>query len=149
MALNPSLHVAFVDGDDVEWLIANDSSTYISADLVREKARRNEYIVARLGNEYAGYIRLSYFWSFIPFLDVVAVEEEYQRQGIGRAMVTFIEDHARSQGRKLILSSSQADEPGPQAWHRKVGFRDAGAFINLEPVQQVPEILFVKRVAGE
>ena len=144
-----SLAISFATERDGAWLILNDSNVYISATLVREELIRNEYIVARLGDTPVGYVRMSYFWSFIPYIDIIAVEDDYQRQGIGRAMLSFVEAHAREKGLRLILSSSQADEPGAQAWHRKVGFQDAGALIDLAPLQRVPEILFAKRIADE
>jgi hypothetical protein len=36
----------------------------------------------------------------------------------------------------------------PQAWHRAVGFEDAGAIVDLAPLQNVPEIVFIKRVGA-
>ena len=144
-----TVKVAFATEQDEAWLIENDSNTYISADLVADKIRSSEYIVARVGRAYVGYVRIGTFWSFIPFIDIIAVEDDWQRQGIGRAMLTFLEEHARNRGQTMIMSSSQADEPGAQAWHRKVGFKDAGAIIDLAPLQHVPEILFVKRIANE
>ena len=106
-------------------------------------------IVARINGEIVGYIRFSTFWSFIPLIDIIAVEEPVRRKGIGRALLSFLENHARSEGRKIILSSSQADEPEPQAWHRAVGFKDAGAIVDLAPLQNVPEIVFIKRVGAD
>jgi hypothetical protein len=44
------------------------------------------------------------------------------------------------------MSSSQADEPEAQAFHRKIGFRDAGALVDLRPLQEVTEVFFVKNV---
>jgi len=35
------------------------------------------------------------------------------------------------------------------AWHRHVGFKDAGAIVNLGPVQHVPEIVFIKQLGAE
>jgi GNAT superfamily N-acetyltransferase len=79
-------------------------------------------------------------------IDIIAVDESLRRRGIGRALLGFLEEHARDTGCEITLSSSQADEPEPQAWHRAVGFKDAGAIVNLAPLQDVPEIVFVKWV---
>ncbi len=141
-----NLVIAFASEEDEAWLVRNDSNRYISPRLVAEKIKRKEYLVARVGNEIVGYVRLSYFWSFVPCIDIIAVEEPYRRKGIGRALLGFLEEHARKSGNKIIMSSSQADEPEPQAWHRAVGFKDAGAIVALQPIQDVPEIVFVKDV---
>jgi GNAT superfamily N-acetyltransferase len=141
-----NLAVSFAGEEDGTWLVRNDSNRHISPELVLDKVARKEYIVARVYGNPVGYMRLSYFWSFIPCIDMIAVEEPYRRSGIGRAMLGFLEAHARQRGNSLIMSSSQADEPEPQAWHRAVGFEDAGAIVSFEPIQDVPEIVFIKRV---
>ena len=81
-------------------------------------------------------------------IDIIAVDESLRRKGIGRALLGFLEEYVRNTGLKIILSSSQADEAEPQAWHRAVGFKDAGVIVDLGPLQDVAEILFVKRVGG-
>lgn len=140
------IKVSFANKDHEAWLVENDSNTYIPPQRVTDKIDRQEYIVASLSIGPVGYLRLSYFWSFIPFIDIIAVKEPYRYKGVGRALLTFLENHARKQDQKFILSSSQADEAEPQAWHRHVGFIDAGALLNLEPLQKVTEVLFVKRL---
>ena len=147
-AIVDGLVVSFATAADEEWLVRNDSNRHISPRLVSQKIAAQEYIVARFRGDLAGYIRLSSFWSFIPMLDIIAVEEALRRQGIGRALLGFLEKHARATGQEIILSSSQADEPEPQAWHRAMGFKDAGAIVDLAPLQDVPEIMFVKRVGA-
>jgi GNAT superfamily N-acetyltransferase len=140
------LVVSFATAADEEWLIRSDSNRYTSQHLVGKKIARKEYIVARSRGDIVGYIRFSHFWSFIPMIDIIAVDESLRRKGIGRALLGFLEEHARDIGCAIILSSSQADEPEPQACHRAVGFKDAGAIVDLAPLQDVPEIMFVKRV---
>lgn len=144
-----NLVISYATEYDEAWLVSNDSNRYIAPGLVAEKIGRNEYIIAKVDGQPVGYLRLSYLWSFIPYIDIIAVDEPYQRQGIGKAMLGFLEELARRRGQALILSSSQADEPEPQAWHRHVGFKDAGALVDLAPIQGVTEILFVKRVGDD
>ena len=90
--------------------------------------------------------RFTPFWSQIPYIDLIWVDEPYRQQGAGKAMLSLLEEAAREQGIRLIMSSSQSDEPQPQAWHRHMGFRDAGALTDLRPLQTVTEIIFVKNL---
>jgi GNAT superfamily N-acetyltransferase len=46
-------------------------------------------------------------------IDIIAMEESLRRKGTGRALLGFLEQHARNTGCEVILSSSQADEPEP------------------------------------
>ena len=103
------LVVSFATAADGSWLVRNDSNRTMSPRLVTEKIAAQEYIVARLRGDIVGYIRFSYFWSFIPMIDTIAVEESLRRQGVGRALLGFLEEYVRDAGRDIILSSSEAD----------------------------------------
>lgn len=39
----------------------------------------------------------------------------------------------RDGGYQSLYSSSQADEPAPQAWHRAVGFAECGFLAGINP----------------
>jgi GNAT superfamily N-acetyltransferase len=138
------VQIDFASEGELRWIEQND--TYISRQTIEKKLKDREYIVARHKDRLAGYIRFGYFWSMIPYIEIISVEDQFKLQGIGRAMVNFLEDLARAKGQKLIMSSSQADEPQAQAFHRKVGFRDAGALVDLLPLQSVTEVVFVKTI---
>jgi hypothetical protein len=58
-------------------------------------------------------------------------------------MVSFLEGYLKEQGKDCLWSSSEADAPGPQAWHRKLGFVEAG-FMAGANFSGVGEILFRK-----
>jgi len=86
-----------------------------------------------------GYLRLEYLWSTVPYIGVIFVQGAYQQRGIGRAMLHFLEAFLRSKGYKILLSSSQVNEPSPQAWHRAVGFEECGilAGVNEDGIGEV------------
>jgi GNAT superfamily N-acetyltransferase len=138
------LQVSFAAERDLHWLCQHDS--HLDQAHIAQKIERQEYILAKVDEQPVGYIRLSYFWSMIPFVDIIAVDDDQQRKGVGKALLGFVEPLARSKGQKILMSSSQSDELAPQAWHRHMGFVDAGAIIDLKPLQNVSEIIFVKRL---
>ncbi len=138
------LSVSLAGASDLKWIMAND--THISEDVVGRKLQAEEYLVAKVNSEAVGGLRFGLFWSMIPFIEVIWVEERFRRRGIGRELVCYLEGYALAQGHRIILSSSQADEPEAQAFHRNVGFRDAGALVDLRPLQCVTEIFFVKNI---
>ena len=142
--MEPKLNVSYASMAELDWIEQNDD--HVPKQTIENKVRAGEYIIAKIADEPAGCLRFGHFWSTIPYIEVIWVEDRFQRRGIGRAMVRFLEDHARAHGQQLIMSSSQANEPGAQAFHRKIGFRDAGALVDLRPLQSVTEIFFVKEV---
>ena len=137
-----ALSVSFADKSDLSWIVEND--THIPKEIIERKLQAHEYLIARLNGESAGCLRFGLLWSMIPFIEVIWVEDHFQLRGIGRELVRCLEDHARSKGQQIIMSSSQADEPEAQAFHRSIGFRDAGALIDMRPLQSVTEVFFVK-----
>ncbi len=136
-----SLKIDYATQNDVNWIHKNERLD--KQDVIR-KVERKEYIIAKIDDEFVGYLRFTLFWSQIPYIDMIIVEKEHQRKGIGKAMLQFLEDYAIKNGQKIIMSSSQQDEPEPQAWHRRMGFKEAGIIEHLMPIQDVPEIIFIK-----
>ncbi len=129
---------------DADWCQSRDH--LVSGDVVRRKILQHELVVAAVGDDLGGYLRLGFLWSTHPLIELIWVEQEHRRIGLGRALLEFVEHMLREQGHKILLSSSQADEPASQAWHRTVGFRECG-FIAEVNDHGVGEVLFSKRIA--
>ena len=83
-----SVTVGYAEEQDADWLSENDH--HLSKSLIEAKIGRNEYIIAKTANERLGFLRISHFWSMIPYIDVIAVEPPYRRRGIGQAMAFHI-----------------------------------------------------------
>jgi N-acetylglutamate synthase-like GNAT family acetyltransferase len=118
---------------------------YISAEKARRKIEEEEVFVAARGGNAIGYLRLEYLWSFIPYIALIYVRPECRRQGAGRAMLGRLEACLRAKDCGALYSSSQADEPQPQAWHRHMGFEECGLLAGINP-EGVGEIFFRKRL---
>ena len=61
----------------------------------------------------------------------------------GRTLLAHVEAELTSRGHAALYSSSQADEPEPQAWHRRMGFDECGLIAGLNP-GGVGEVFFRK-----
>jgi len=137
-----SVNVRFAEIKDLDFCVKSDYS-YVSKDVLKRKIREKAVILAEVDGKPVGYLRIEYLWLKIPYLSVIGVGEEYQRKGVGTAMIKFLEQHLRKCGHKVLYSSSQADEPGPQAWHRKIGFEECGFIAGINE-GGVGEIFFRK-----
>ena len=62
-----------------------------------------------------------------------------------RALLQLLEKELHAGGHRTLFSSSQADEPESQAWHRRMGFVESG---RLEGVNAggVDELFFRKEL---
>lgn len=119
--------------------------SFISTKIVERKIEQEEVIVAEWNGKLIGYLRLEYLWSLIPYIALISIISEYQRQGVGKAILRFTETFLRDRGHSALYSSSQANEPEPQTWHRHVGFEECGIIAGINK-DGVGEIFFRKRL---
>ncbi len=122
--MSGSFAVRFATPDDFAWCHAFDD--HLAVPALQHKLHTGEIILAERDGERVGYLRLEYLWSLLPYIALIRVIDSHQRQGVGRALLTFCTNHLRTQGHSVLLSSSQADEAAPQAWHRHMGFEECG-----------------------
>ena len=118
---------------------------YIPIEIVKRKIEWQEVIVAEQGDQRVGYARIEYLWSLLPYLALIHVQAEHRRQGVGRAILAFIETFLRNKDHRALYSSSQADEPEPQAWHRHMEFEECGFIAGIND-DNIGEVFFRKRL---
>ena len=119
---------------------------YLPDRIVRRKVSDGDVFVAARGAEPAGYLRLEWLWSRLPYIELVRVLVPHRRAGVGRALLAHAESEVASRGHAALYSSSQADEPEPQAWHRRMGFEEAGILVGVNE-GGVGEVFFRKALA--
>ncbi|RLI53129.1 MAG: hypothetical protein DRO87_12090 [Candidatus Thorarchaeota archaeon] len=140
-----SVVVRLAGPEDLEWCVVEDG--HVTEKVIRQKIINDEIIVAEIDNYLIGYIRLEYLWSTIPYIGLVFVVEEYRDSGVGRRLIDFLVSFLDNRGHDFLLSSSQADEPEPQAWHRAMGFSECG-FISGLNENGIGEVFFRKDVTS-
>lgn len=112
--------------------------------VLQRKLASQEVIVACRKQTCLGYLLVDHLCSYVPFVATAWVVESERRLGVGRAMLSFLEEDARAKGNEVIYSSSQCDEVEPQAWHRRVGFEECGILSSHN--EGVGEVFFRKRL---
>ncbi len=117
----------------------------VTDDVFRFKVDQHEIIVGELDGEKVGYLRLEYWYLALPFIGLIVVEEEHRGKGVGRAMLDFLEEHLVKSGYSVLYSSSDVNEPEPQAWHRHVGFKDCGVISGMNE-GGASEVIFRKHL---
>ena len=128
----PAVRVRFAEGPtDLAWCVAHDG--WLDEAELRRKVDAREVVVAEMDGELVGHLRLDYLWSSLPHLAQVRVVKHHRRQGIGRALVTFVEQQARTSGIDKILSSTRPDKVEALAWHRQIGFTECGSLEGFGP----------------
>jgi GNAT superfamily N-acetyltransferase len=115
----------------------------LSQEKILQKIRQGEIFLLLVNDQLAGSLWVGFLWDFVPFIDLIYINEAYQKRGLSHSLLGSVEDHLREQGYDVLYSSSQMDEPLPQAWHRHVGFVECGV-INGMNEGGVGEVFFRK-----
>lgn len=118
--------------------------SHVTAEIVRRKVEWREIVVGEWKGSLIGSLHLEYLWSSVPYIALVQVLPEHRRQGVGRALLRFVETFLRGQGHSALYSSSQVDEPEAQAWHRHAGFEECGLIAGIN--KGVGEVFFRKKL---
>ena len=142
--------IRFARLDDLDFAYQDG---YISAEMLKRKIdaqlalnpdRIEDILIAERNGKRVGYVRFEYLWSIVPYISLIHVLPAYRRQGVGKALLQFIETFLRDAGHEALYSSSQADESEPQAWHRHMGFVECGFIAGIN--ESVGEVFFRKRL---
>lgn len=116
--------VRFAGSEDLTGCSNQDES--IDQEVVEGKIQSKELLIAEMAGKRVGYLRLEYLWSKIPYIGLVKVNQEQRGQGIGRAMLRFLEEFLRENEFRVLMSSSQVNEPGPKNGTEKWDSKKAG-----------------------
>src|SRR5690349_11391053 len=143
MMLVEPISARWATPSDIEFLKTAGRS-HLPENILQRKIPWNEVAVAEADGALAGYLYLDHIWSSVPFISIIWVSESHRKKGVGRALLGFVEMQARAQGCEMLYSSSQLDEPEPQAWHRHMGFEECGIWSGHN--DGVGEVFFRKRL---
>ena len=143
--MSDQIKVRFADLMDLDGCITLDHP-HMPAEVIQRKVEQREIIVAEKAGQLVGYLRLDHLWSFVPYIALIWVVEDQRQQGVGRAMLRYLENVLCEQGHTALYSSSQANEPEPQAWHRYVGFEECGFIAGINGAG-IGEIFFLKELS--
>ncbi len=118
---------------------------YLPPASLSYKLREQEILLAEEADKPIGYLRLDYLWGKIPFIGLILVRQGHREHGVGRALLPALERYLSEAGHSCLYSSSQADEPAPQSWHRRVGFIECGIIAGMNE-GGVGEVFFRKNL---
>ena len=140
--MNEKVKMRFAESNDLDFCINMDYK-HVKKALIKRNIEDKLIILAEFDGKPVGYLRIEYLWMIIPYIGLIVVVDRYRKQGIGTAMIQFLGDYLIKNGQKVLYSSSQVNEPEPQAWHRKVGFKECGYIAGINE-RDIGEVFFRK-----
>lgn len=136
----PEVNVRLAQAADLN---AVNLDRYISDEILLKKIAEEEVFLLTVDGEPAGYLRLEYHWSVVPYIALIRIEAAHRGRGYSRNLLEFVEDFLRERGFEVLYSSSTGDEAEPQGWHRHMGFVECGFIAGMNE-GGVGEVFFRK-----
>ena len=112
----------------------------VSVDMLERKIRNGEVLLLRNEKKIIAYLRYSFFWDELPFVNLLIVDSKERKKGFGSEIMRFWEERMNQKGYDYLMTSSQSDESG-QHFFRKLGYEESGRF---DFPDQAEEIIFSK-----
>jgi streptothricin acetyltransferase len=78
--------------------------------------------LAYTGDELAGQVRIQKYWNGYAYLDDLAVDAKYRRQGIGRALIARAIEWAKSKNLPGIMLETQNNNGAACRLYERCGF---------------------------
>ena len=132
------MEIRFATSQDYAYLVHKDHHT--QPEVITKKVEDAEIIVVLDNEQNIGWLRFNYFWDQIPFMNMLWLEEDYGKKGIGTKLVNFWEMEMQKRGNNQVMTSTLSDETA-QHFYRKLEYQDCGSLLLLDGAL---EILFLK-----
>tara|TARA_A100001037_G_scaffold298034_1_gene320995 strand:- start:1305 stop:1718 length:414 start_codon:yes stop_codon:yes gene_type:complete len=132
------IEIRFATSQDYDYLVHNDRQ--IKPEVVKKKIEDAEIIVVLDDEQNIGWLRFNYFWDEIPFMNMLWIEEDYRRKGIGTRLVNFWETEIFQRDKNQVMTSTLSDETA-QHFYRKLEYQDCGSLLLPD---EALEIFFLK-----
>ena len=137
------IKIRFANIEDLHHCVELD--LYKNIAIIENKISMKEVIVAEFNNEIIGCLKLEYIWTHLPFISYIVIKKDFRSTGIGKKMLSFLEDYLKENGQDTLLSSTMTDALSPQKWHLKMGFIECGMLCGIND-DGVGEIFFKKKL---
>jgi N-acetylglutamate synthase-like GNAT family acetyltransferase len=124
--MKKDLQIRFAEERDWDQLVHAD--WFSDHEKLHEKIARQEIIVCDEPGQITGLLRYSWFWGYLPFIDLIWVEEGFRREGRATCLLARLEEVTNEKNHNMIFTSTQSNENG-QLFFRKTGFIDSGGFV--------------------
>lgn len=136
-----NIEIAYAKGSDLDWLHPRDR--HVDLAFLKRKIKDREILLAFNNDVPVGWLRFGYFWDMTPFLNLLYVEEEFRKFGVGTSLVNYWEEEMSKLDHAYVLTSTQSNEDA-QHFYLKCGYKEIGSF---ELPNEPSELIFVKSLS--
>lgn len=129
------------DLSKIDEIVIGDTSRH---GFIKDAIAASQCLYAKIGDTLAGFAIFEQSFFGQGFIDLLIVHPDYRQQGVGKAIISYIEEHCPTD--KLFTSTNQSNIPMQNLCER-IGFSRSGYIENLD--ESDPEIIYFKRIRFE
>ncbi|MBQ7307237.1 MAG: GNAT family N-acetyltransferase [Clostridia bacterium] len=126
--------------DDLDTILKFDK--HIAKQELLNLINQKRVYIIKQNQAFAGWLRYNLFWDNTPFMNMLYVLDDFQKQGLGKQMVSYWENEMKSLGYKYLLTSTQSNETA-KFFYEKLGYKNIGGFYYLDDPY---EIIYAKKL---
>jgi N-acetylglutamate synthase-like GNAT family acetyltransferase len=115
--------------------------SHVPDDWLKQSIKNGWVYLVEENAKVIGYARLEYIWLSLPYIGLITLEDEYQRKGIGTALIDRISQDLTEQGHRALYTSTE-DEGTPE-FYQKCGFSQCGTISEINETGN-EEIYFIR-----
>ena len=108
-----------------ELTVLSKLDKHISHEEMKQCIELGRVYVLLENDKIIGWLRYNLFWSRIPFIDLLYINQEYQAKGFGKKLMSYFEQEVKSFGKVMV--STQSNEYA-QHFYEKIGYKTIGGF---------------------
>lgn len=112
--------------------------------FIKDAIAASQCLYASIDDIIVGYAIFERSFFGQGFIDLLIVHPDYRRLGVGKTIITYVEEHCPTE--KLFTSTNQSNRP-MQSLCENLGFSRSGYIENLD--EGDPEIIYFKRLKFE
>ena len=114
--------------------------------MFESKVILKECYMIEVDNKPVGVLRYNLFWDSIPFVNLIYIDWDYHKKGIGTKAMLYWEDEMKRLGYNLVMTSTMVEETA-QHFYRKLNYKDCGCLVkNLHPLIETMEMFLMKQI---
>lgn len=137
------MRIRLAEHADSELLLKQDR--HISPAELGELIERGRIFIGEWGTDFLGWLRYSFFWDQIPFLNMLYILEPERGKGHGTELLSFWERKMKEAGHSRLMTSTVSEEYA-QHFYVEQGYQAVGGF--LLPGEPY-EIILTKEIKWE
>jgi len=89
---------------------------------INTRLQEEHIFLARMDNQPAGFLIYDIWWGNCPFIELLKVNETYQRKGIGKELLSAAIKEIKSKNFTKLISSSEVVNDMGLSFHKSFGF---------------------------